>query len=51
MSNAQTTPPVKATSQAVAQGGTTTSPKAPIPSPAMSEAAMTWVPGSRPGKL
>ena len=30
MSKAQTTPPpVKATSQAVAQGGTTTSPKAP----------------------
>ena len=43
------TPTVKATIHAVAHGGTTTRPSAPMPRPAMIEAAITWVPGSSVG--
>ena len=43
-------PPVKADIQAVTHGGTTTSPRAPMPRPAMIEAAITWVPGVEPGE-
>jgi hypothetical protein len=39
------TPPVKADIQVVTQAGTTTSPSAPMPSPAISEAVITCVSG------
>ena len=50
-SSATLTPAVKADIQAVTQGGTTTRPSAPMPRPAMSEAAMTWVPGESDGNM
>ena len=50
ISKAALMPAVKADIQAVTQGGTTTRPKAPMPRPAMIEAAMTWVPGVKPGE-
>src|SRR4051794_6710916 len=48
--SAPPTPPVNAVIQAIAHCGTTTRPSPPTPRPAITDAAMTCVPGSRDGK-
>ena len=49
--SATLTPAVKADIQAVTQGGTTTRPSAPMPRPAISDAAITWLPGESDGNM
>ena len=44
-------PTVKLAIHAVTQAGTTTSPRAAMPRPAISEAVMTWLAGSSDGKM